>query len=78
MDIQMPGMNGYEATKAIRALDLDQARKIPIIAMTADAFKEDIDKCFACGMNGHLKKPIEIEKVIEMLSSHCLSRTSRN
>ena len=67
MDIQMPEMNGYEATEAIRSLDLD----IPIVAMTADAFKEDIERCLACGMNGHLKKPIEMEKVIEALSLYC-------
>jgi CheY-like chemotaxis protein len=71
MDIQMPEMNGYEATEAIRSLDMDKAKTIPIIAMTADAFKEDIDRCRACGMNSHLKKPIELEKVIETLSLYC-------
>ena len=71
MDIQMPVMNGYEATEAIRALDIDEAGSVPIIAMSADAFKEDIDRCLACGMNGHLKKPIELEKVIETLSIYC-------
>jgi len=71
MDIQMPGMNGYEATKTIRSLDSDRAGSVPIIAMSADAFKEDIDRCLASGMNGHLKKPIEIEKVLETLSSYC-------
>jgi CheY-like chemotaxis protein len=64
-------MNGYEATEAIRALDMEQARRVPIIAMTADAFKEDIERCLACGMNGHLKKPIELKKVIETLSLYC-------
>ena len=68
MDIQMPVMNGYEATEAIRALDIDKALNIPIIALTADAFKEDMDRCIACGMNGHLKKPIELDRVIEVLS----------
>ena len=68
MDIQMPVMNGYEATEIIRSLDTDKARSIPIIALTADAFKEDMDRCIACGMNSHLKKPIELEKVIEVLS----------
>jgi CheY-like chemotaxis protein len=71
MDIQMPVMNGYEATVSIRSLDMDRAKGIPIIAMSADAFKEDIDRCLACGMNGHLKKPIELEKVIETLSLYC-------
>ena len=68
MDIQMPVMNGYEATEIIRSMDMDKARNIPIIALTADAFKEDIDRCIASGMNSHLKKPIETEKVIEALS----------
>lgn len=71
MDIQMPVMNGYEATEIIRAMDLDKAKSIPIIALTADAFKEDINKCLACGMNDHLKKPIEIEVVFEKLAHYC-------
>ena len=70
MDIQMPEMNGYQATEIIRSLDMDKAKSIPIIAMTADAFKEDIDRCMACGMNGHLKKPIDLAKVIETLSRY--------
>jgi CheY-like chemotaxis protein len=71
MDIQMPVMNGYEATENIRALDTKRAADIPIIALTADAFKEDMDRCMACGMNNHLKKPIELDKVIEILSLYC-------
>ena len=71
MDIQMPLMNGYEATRQIRALDVDRAKSIPIVAMSADAFKEDIDKCIASGMNDHLKKPIEIELVVEKLVHYC-------
>ena len=59
MDIHMPEMDGYEATRSIRSFDHDAARKIPIIAMTANVFKEDIEKCFACGMNDHLGKPID-------------------
>ena len=59
MDLQMPIMDGYEATRKIRALGFERANKIPIIAMTANVFKEDIDKCFAAGMNGHLGKPID-------------------
>jgi len=58
MDIRMPEMNGDEATKIIRALDFKKAKEIPIIAMTADVFKEDIDKCLAAGMNDHISKPI--------------------
>ena len=68
MDIQMPRMNGYEATKAIRNLPGTYASTIPIIAMTANAFEEDKQNAFASGMNGHLAKPIEIPKLLEMLS----------
>ena len=71
MDVQMPLMNGYEATETIRSLDIDRAKEIPIIALTADAFKEDVDRCIACGMNNHLKKPIELEKVIDILALYC-------
>ena len=71
MDIQMPEMNGYEASMQIRAMETERAKTIPILAMTADAFKADIDKCIACGMNDHLKKPIEVDVVIEKLSYYC-------
>ena len=67
MDVQMPEMDGYEATKTIRALDLPKAKTIPILAMTANAFKEDVDKCIACGMNDHLAKPVDIKVVIEKI-----------
>lgn len=73
MDVQMPEMNGYEATKEIRALNTLKAKSIPIIAMTANAFKEDIDKCIASGMNDHLSKPVDIDAVIEKIS-HFISR----
>ena len=63
MDIQMPVMDGYEAARAIRRLDNKNAG-IPIIAMTANAFKEDIDKCIKAGMNAHLAKPINIDNLI--------------
>ncbi len=67
MDIQMPVMDGYEATRAIRALD-DKARaSIPILAMTANAFEEDKMEALRCGMNGHITKPIEAEKLFEAL-----------
>ena len=62
MDIQMPVMNGYEAAKAIRASDREDLKKIPIIAMTADAFADDIRKAEESGMNGHISKPVDIEK----------------
>ncbi len=58
MDIQMPTMNGYEAAKALRRLPRNDASAIPIVAMTANAFKDDIDMAFASGMNGHIAKPI--------------------
>lgn len=67
MDIRMPVMTGYEATKAIRKLDRPDAGTIPIIAMSADAFSEDIQKCLACGMNGHIAKPIDMREVTRML-----------
>ena len=59
MDLRMPVMNGYETTRAIRALDREDAQTIPIIAMTADAFADDIQKCIAAGMNAHIAKPID-------------------
>ena len=67
MDIHMPEMDGYAATKAIRALDAPQAQAIPIVAMTANAFREDVDKCFAVGMNGHIGKPIDFDEVLDTL-----------
>ena len=64
MDIQMPVMNGYEATKKIRSFN----KKIPIIAMTANAFSEDVENAKAAGMNGHIAKPIDVNKMLETLS----------
>ena len=61
MDIQMPVMNGYEATKAIRNSKHPMAKTIPIIAMTANAFSEDIQKSFSAGMNAHVSKPVEMK-----------------
>lgn len=69
MDIRMPVMNGYDAAKAIRALDRPDAR-LPIIAMTADAFSEDIQRCLECGMNEHVAKPIDIEKLMRLLKRY--------
>ena len=68
MDVQMPVMNGYEATKAIRKLPDEQRANIPILAMTADAFEEDRQKALRSGMDGHLTKPIEMEKLFEALN----------
>ena len=61
MDVQMPVMNGYDATRAIRALDREDAREIPIIAMTANAFAEDVKNALDAGMNAHVAKPIDME-----------------
>jgi CheY-like chemotaxis protein len=67
MDIQMPVMGGYEASVEIRKLDRPDAHSLPIVALTANAFKEDIDKAIAGGMNSHIAKPVEMDKVVEVL-----------
>ena len=67
MDIQMPVLDGYEATKAIRKLDNRILAKVPIVAMTANAFGEERKKAFECGMNGYITKPIEINVLFETL-----------
>ncbi|MCL2488890.1 MAG: response regulator [Oscillospiraceae bacterium] len=72
MDIQMPEMDGYEATRRIRALDTAQAKAVPIIAMTANVFREDIEKCLVAGMNGHIGKPIDLEEVLKELRQYLL------
>lgn len=69
MDVQMPVMNGREATRTIRASDKEYVRNIPIIAMTADAFAEDIIACKEAGMNGHVSKPLDMKKLIKELRS---------
>ena len=68
MDLMMPVMDGYEATEAIRTYDREDAADIPIVAITANAFVEDAKKCIDAGMNGHLAKPIEMPKLIQILS----------
>ena len=68
MDIQMPNMNGYEATEAIRKLEDPGLANIPIIAFTANAFAEDQNHAYSVGMNGHLAKPIDVQKLLETLS----------
>jgi signal transduction histidine kinase len=72
MDLQMPEMNGYDAAVAIRKSGMPSAEGIPIIAMTANVFHEDIERCFACGMNGHIGKPIDFTQVIEALNQYLL------
>ena len=71
MDIQMPVMNGYEATRQIRAMDSAYCRTIPILAMTANAFEEDRALATEAGMNGYLTKPIDVEKMMKTIAS-CL------
>ena len=70
MDVQMPEMDGFEATQRIRALDTEKAKNIPIIAMTANVFREDIEKCLGAGMNDHVGKPLNISDVISKLHSY--------
>ena len=65
MDIQMPEMNGLDATRTIRKMDNSWASSIPIVAMTADAFSENITECMEAGMNGHIAKPIDVKLVIK-------------
>jgi len=73
MDMQMPEMDGLEATRRIRALDLPNAKTIPIVAMTANAFREDVVKCLEAGMNGHLGKPLDFEAVLNKLRTYLLT-----
>ena len=67
MDIQMPNMNGYDATRTIRAMGREDLQKIPIIAMSADAFSDDVYKAKESGMDDHISKPVEIPKLSETL-----------
>lgn len=68
MDVQMPEMDGYEASKRIRALKDEKLSSIPIFAMTANAFEEDKQEALKSGMDGHIAKPIDIEKLFDTLS----------
>ncbi|MDR1732178.1 MAG: response regulator [Synergistaceae bacterium] len=75
MDVQMPKMDGLEATRRIRALDSPGAKTVPIIAMTANVFREDVEKCLAAGMNGHVGKPLDFDEVMEKLREYLKSPT---
>ena len=77
MDVQMPVMGGYEATQQIRQLEDKAVANIPILAMTANAFEEDRQAALRCGMNGHVAKPIEIDKLLEMMEQVLTRAESR-
>ncbi len=70
MDIQMPEMDGYEATRRIRSLALPEAQAVPIIAITANAFSEDVEKCREAGMNGHIAKPLNVDTLLGTLATY--------
>jgi CheY-like chemotaxis protein len=76
MDVQMPEMDGYDATKKIRELEASRTsrgidrRAVPIIAMTANVFREDIERCLAAGMDGHIGKPLDLNDVMTMLRKY--------
>jgi len=70
MDVQMPEMDGFEASRSIRGINLVAARKVPIIAMTANIYREDIDNAFAAGMNDHIAKPIDANELRQKLNTH--------
>ena len=70
MDIHMPVVNGYESTKLIRSLDHPSAKTVPIIAMTANVFREDVERCLEAGMNGHIGKPLDFNEVLTVLREY--------
>ena len=72
MDIQMPVMNGYEATRLIRNLDSEYAKNVPIYALTANACEEDVKKALDCGMNGHIAKPIRKDTIIDIIKCNII------
>jgi CheY-like chemotaxis protein len=74
----MPGMDGYEATRTIRAMESEKARTIPIVAMTANVFREDIEKSLAVGMNDHLGKPLDFNEVLAKLRKYLLKNEADN
>jgi len=70
MDIQMPEMDGYEVTRAIRSMEISKAKTIPIIAMTANVFREDVERCLEAGMNAHIRKPIDFDEMVNTLAQY--------
>ena len=77
MDLQMPEMDGYDTTRAIRALKTSKSKTIPIIAMTANVFREDVEKCLDAGMNGHVGKPLNMGDVLEQLRNYLVNSEKR-
>lgn len=73
MDIQMPVLNGYQATKIIRASQREYLRTIPIVAVTANAFSEDVQRCLEVGMNEHISKPIDVEELLKIINKFDIS-----
>ena len=78
MDVQMPNMNGYQATRAIRALDREDAKEIPVIAMTANAFAEDVHDAMSAGMNEHIAKPLDFNALVRVLNKWVLKKSTVN
>jgi len=74
MDLQMPKMDGLTATRHIREMNAAKAKQVPIIAMTANVFQEDVDTCLAAGMNGHLGKPLDLRLVLDILERYLLAK----
>ncbi|MDR2743839.1 MAG: response regulator [Desulfovibrio sp.] len=70
MDVQMPKMDGHEATRTIRSCEKPDGRRVPIIAMTANVFREDVERCLKAGMDGHLGKPINLDQVLAVLHKY--------
>ncbi|MDR1379722.1 MAG: response regulator [Synergistaceae bacterium] len=73
MDVQMPEIDGYEATQRIRASSFPRAKQVPVIAMTANVFREDIDQCLKAGMNDHVGKPLDLNEVLDKLRLYLIS-----
>ena len=78
MDMRMPEMDGLDATRALRSLDRADAARVPIIALTANAFEEDMQQCLQAGMNAHLSKPVDIALLKAALSRLIAARAADN
>ena len=73
MDIHMPEMDGYDVTQRIRALEFGKLKGVPIIAMTANVFQDDVNKCLEVGMTGHLGKPVDFEELLKILDKYLVN-----